>query len=1116
MKLLVAPAGPLASSGKSPGKGRLLTKTLLAMQLTAFILLAAVFQVSASGNAQTITYTAKADSLAKVFAVIKQQTGYLFFYRIDDLKNSKPVSVKLQEADVKSSMDVILKDQPLKYEIEGNTITISAKDNKSLVAEILKDKPPVTGIVRGPDSKPISGVNIIVYGTKRGTTTNADGTFSINAMTGDVLLVSSIGYATKEIRITATSTVLEVNLNFLNEKLEEVIVHKGYYNTSSKLNTGSVGTLKAADIEKQPVSDPLMALSGRIAGLSVSQSSGVPGGKIFVNLRGRNSLSNKSDPLFIVDGIPFNDRSLSQTANAAGQSSISPFTSIRPGDIEEIVVLKDADATAIYGSRGANGVIMITTKKAKAGKSTINVDLYNGTAVAGRKLDMLNTPQYLEMRNEALKNSGDVPFADEYDVNGTWDPNRYTDWQERMVGGSANTFDGKLSVTGGSSLTQYLIGFGYRKENFVYPGNFKNTIGSGNLNINHTTENNKFNINISAYYTINNNFLPTTDLTQFIYLPPNAPEVYDAQGQLNWENNTFSNPFQYLLKTANIKTENLITNLNLTYRILNGLSLKTNLSYNSIHFKEENQTPYSSFMPFPWDDAASLRAKTLGLNQTSSYILEPQLNYTFARNGHYLDALIGSTFNESNGEAFIAESWGYSSDASISNSGSATNTTNSNSSSQYRYNALYFRAGYNYNGKYVLNVTARRDGSSRFGPGKQFGNFGAIGAAWLFYKERWMKTFAPFLSMGKLRGSFGRTGSDGFPDYEYLSTYRSALIYFGQASLEPTRLTNPDYRWESINKAEVALETGFLDDKIQLSLAYYLNRTNNQLVNYNLPRTTGFSGIRANFPATVENKGFEFEINTFNIDELNFKWKSSLNLSIPKNRLVSYPNISSSSYANSLVVGMPTNIVYLYHYTGLDKTTGIYTFEDFSGNGIIDFGIGDMKPHIVGQRFFGGLNNTFTYKGISLDIFFQYVNKRAFRFRNVGIPGFFYYDYPLSNQPTYVLDRWQKGGDDASYQLFIARGGDAGQQQELYQNSDALITDASFTRLKNVMLSYDLPKKLLDRFKINRLRIYAQGQNLLTITKYQGLDPENSSGSGSSVPSLPPLRIITAGLQLTL
>ena len=404
--------------------------------------------------------------------------------------------------------------------------------------------------------------------------------------------------------------------------------------------------------------------------------------------------------------------------------------------------------------------------------------------------------------------------------------------------------------------------------------------------------------------------------------------------------------------------------------------------------------------------------------------------------------------------------------------------------------------------KYILNLTVRRDGSSRFGPGKQFATFGAVGAAWLFGEETFIKD-KTLLSFGKLRGSYGTTGNDLVGDYQFLDTFLSSGVsYNGVIGLQPTRLYNPNFGWETNNKLEVALETGFFKDRVFITLGWYSNRSSSQLVGIPMPATTGFSSLTGNLDATVQNTGTEITLRTVNFQKGNFSWTTNFNISFSKNKLLSFPNLKSSTYSNQFVIGEALNIQKVYHYTGVNPQTGVFTFEDMNGDGIIS----SLDKEVVkdfNPSFFGGLSNQFNYKRLQLDFLLQFVKQENYNSAVMtGVPG------TKGNQSIEVLDHWQNTGDSSNYQVYTTGYNDAALEGYYnYYESDGVIGDASYVRLKNIALSYRVPEKWLFGASC---KISLEGQNLLTFTSYKGRDPEFSTYG-----YLPPLKVFTAGLQFT-
>ncbi|MEE9361612.1 MAG: TonB-dependent receptor [Cellulophaga sp.] len=1058
------------------------------------------------GQNSTVTIDAdKIVTIDEIFEIIKLQTEYKFLYKTGLFDNAPKAQLKKGKIKTSKLLRENLSSKIYRFELqENNTIIVS----KKIVSVPPEDLIKVTGRVTDEADLPLVGVTVRISGTNKGTTTDFSGKYSIMVDSIEsVLVFSSLGFATKEI-IVGNQTVLNVIMQEAVSELDEVVLNAGYYKVPKREATGSISRVDAKAIAKQPVSNPLATLHARMPGVQIIQSSGIAGGGFKIKIRGRNSLRREgNDPLVIIDGMPFSTQSANSnfvSGNLFSPSQgASPLNSINPADIESIEVLKDADATAIYGSRGANGVVLITTKKGKAGKTTLDVNMYSGFSAVTNTMDLMNTEQYLEMRREAYA-------LDNRTISGSsvrdlllWDQNRYTDWQEELIGGTAYTNNIQTSLSGGNENTQFLFSGGYYNETTVFPGDFDYQKISSHLKINHQSSNNKFKFNGSVSYVADKNNNVGADFTRTaLSLSPNAPALYDDAGNLNWENFN-ENPFRLLEQTYLGKTKNLISNVGLEYELVKGLTLKTNLGYNTVNFDESILIPSTLLNP-AFGRGSEFSSIKLNNTARASWIIEPQLSWKKAFGKGVLDLLVGATFQESTSESLVIRGSGFPDNSLITNIKAASNILIlDGSNSMYRYTAFFGRINYKYDGKYILNITGRRDGSSRFGTGKQFADFVAVGAAWLFSEENLFKD-STFLSFGKLRASYGSTGSDQIGDYRYLDSYSlSDANYDGITTLFPTQLFNANFAWEVNKKLEFALDLGLWNDRVLLNTAYYHNRSSNQLVGLPLSRLTGFTSIISNFPATVQNTGFEFELNTINIQKGDFTWKSGFNITIPKNKLIAFPNLEQSDvYRNSLVIGEPINIRKVYEYSGVDPETGVYTFTDFNDDGAIN---SDDQQIIksLDPEYYGGIFSDFTYKGFQFDFLFQFVKQEGSNYVPSGVnPG------TRNNLPiTFFQNRWQVPADRATIQRYTTgRNRDARTGLRNYSFSNRAITDASFMRLKNVSLSYTLSEEWTKGFKT---KLYLQGQNLLTITDYFGLDPETLNSI------LPTLKTITLGAQFT-
>lgn len=964
----------------------------------------------------------------------------------------------------------------------------------------------ITGTVsdfRGP----LPGVTITVKGKNYVAITDQNGAFTIEANTGDTLVFSSIGYKTQEVTFSG-NTQWQITLEEDATSLQEVTVNAGYYTVKEKERTGSIARVTAKEIEQQPVSNALAALQGRMAGVHITQTTGTGGSGFLVQIRGLNSLRTDGNaPLYIIDGVPYSAEAIgSNLSNTLHPTATSPLNNLNPGDIESLEVLKDADATAIYGSRGANGVVLVTTKKGKAGKTRFTANISRGYGQMANFIKLMNTPEYLAMRAEGFANDGIAEYpADAYDINGTWDPNRYTDWQKELMGGKSEITNISSSVSGGSDHTQFIVNGNFNKETTIFPGDFQYKKGNVRFQLNHRSKDDKFRMGFSAGYTLQDNDQPSVDLfPASLGTPPNAPTLYTETGELNWEDNTFTNPLAALNGKMLSQTNDLVAHANLSYQLPWGFEARANFGYTSLNHRESSTFPSSTYNP-SFNFGPDYSSAVLSQSTRESWIVEPQLNWKREWGKARVELLLGSTFQKQTGTQLIQNGSGFPSNSLIYNmSAASVFRVMLDDESIYKYQAFFGRANLNWDQRFILNLTGRRDGSSRFGPGRQFANFGAVGAAWIFSNEDWLEDNG-LLSFGKLRASYGTTGNDQIGNYQFLNTYSSTgVVYQGVVGLQPTRLFNPEFGWEENRKLEVALETGFARDRIFLTWAWYKNRSTNQLVGIPLPATTGFTSLQANLGAEVENTGVELTLRTENVKTEAFSWTTSVNFSTAKNKLISFPDLESSSYANQYVVGQPLNIVKLYHYTGLDQETGLYTFEDVNGDGVISAPDDRQTVRDLNPEFFGGIQNHLRYGAFQLDFLFQFVKQD--NYNNVGL---FSRGGTMVNQPVEVLNHWSSAGDAGPYQLYTSGANSATMAAfSRFIASDAAISDASFVRLKNVSLTYDVPKRWTAGIGC---RISLQGQNVLTFTKYKGADPEFRN-----LGFTPPLRVFTAGLHLTL
>jgi TonB-dependent starch-binding outer membrane protein SusC len=1103
------------------------TKTWRIMRLTALFILVACLHVSARTYSQTVTLTERNASLQDIFKAIHQQTGYQFFYEDALLDKAGRISIVVKDAPVDEVLAQCLHDLPITFTIINKTIVVKEKSAAALAPPVLAPPGEVDGVVLNESGQPLSGATVTVKGTDKMALTNEKGEFKLpNVPANSILIVTYVGYSAKQVSFKPGERV-EVHLVQAVNQLDQVQII-AYGTTTERLSTGDVTTVKAVDIEKQPVDNLLEAIQGRVPGLYINQSSGLPGSGFSVQVLGRNSLINGNDPLYVVDGVPYTSELVQGLGSILGGTSASvssttgtygnPLSFINPSDIESIDVLKDADATAIWGSRGANGVILITTKKGKAGKLRVNVSAYRGAGAVPHFLDLMNTQQWLGMRHEAYDNDNVTPTMPNAADLLFWDTTRYTDWQKVLLGGTAQYTDVQADVSGGNTNTQYLFGGGFHKETTVFPGNFSDTRGSFHANVTTTSDDQRFKMTFSGNYMYDNNFL--VDLTsQINHLPPDAPAPLNPDGTLNWMdyNGTYTwpaadNPFAAMLTPYKGITTNLIANTLLSYRVLPGLQVKCNLGYTSLEVNENIVDPNTASDPtFNSSSVTSFFTSSI-----RSWIAEPQIAYERKIGDGKFEALAGSTFQQTTTTSQNLYASGFSSNALLSDMAAASTVIpQSVTDAVYKYNAGFGRVNYNWADKYLVNLTVRRDGSSRFGPANQFHDFAAAGAGWIFSSEEFLQKKLKWLSFGKLRGSYGTTGNDQIGDYQFLNLYNtnSSLAYSGSSGLTPSSLYNPNLAWESTKKLEGGLNLGLWKDRILLTGTYFRTVSSNELVSYTLSSVTGFTSIASNLPAKVENQGEEFSLTSTNVKTKNFTWTTSITLTIPKDRLEAFPNLATSSYKNTYVIGQPVSIRKTYQFEGVDPTKGLYEFRTAKGVDTTspNFATDETALVNVDPKLYGGFRNSFSYKGFQLDAFFYFMERNGINFLYdpyyKAQPG-----YKGYAQPVQVLDRWQQSGDSKPFEMFSQATGNAYRAFVFVTESNRAYTNTSFLKLKNVSLSYELPADWKQKAHLKDLMVFVRGQNLLTFTHhYYGFDPETQS-----MGSVPLLRIVTAGVKVTL
>lgn len=1104
-----------------------------AMKLTILLLTVAILHVSARGLSQTVSFSGKDVPLQKVFSAIKQQTGYTVFYDQTVLEKATPITINVKDQPIDQFMRNVLSGQALDYYIEKTTIVITRKQvggtqSSDLVENVPVEPLPIniSGKVTDEEGKPLAGASVTVKGKGKGTTTNVEGIFALNGLTSeDVIVISYTGYVSQSLNVgDRTSFIVKLKIN--DNPLDQVQI-LAYGKTTQRYATSNVATVSSKEIEKQPVTNPLLALQAQVPGLVIQQQSGFANGGVAVDVRGQGSWNAGSAPLYVIDGIPYPSQMLPSLFlglkySGSGNSQFgaqlgNTLAYINPADIESISILKDADATSIYGSRAAGGAILITTKKGKAGPTKVSVDLQKGWGKLTRFAKLLNRDQYLEMRHEAFQNSNKTPGPSDYDLNGVWDTTRSTDWQRTLLGNTAKWSDANVSISGGNSNTQFYLGGTYHRQTSVYPevANVYNQKADGHLGVNSVSSNGRFSVQSTISYQADVNHLPGNDVTSYVLTQiPVAPALYNSDGSFNWQflpngRASWGNPVASMVGNKYISNvNNLVASARFGYKILNGLELSTNAGYTNMQQSDNRYGGYAGTEPAR--RTPSRRTANYSNGSTVGWNIEPQLSYNKDWVKLHLEALTGSSFTQQKSDQQQLRGAGYLSDELLKDPKAAASLQYLGTvANLYRYNGYFGRLNFRLAEKYMLSLNGRHDGSSRFGANNKFHSFGSIAGGWIFSNETFFRKLQ-WLSFAKLTAGYGTAGNEQIGDYQYIGLFYSEAIgnnpYQGVVGLTPSSFPNPYLQWEVQRKMDIKLDMGFVRDRILFSVDYYRNRSSNQLLSYILPQFTGFGGYTTNLPATIQNSGMELDIKTVNVKNQAFSWTTRLNLTIRRNKLTSFPGIAQSSYSD-YVIGEPFVGTRRNQYVGVDPQTGLYLFKAADGKSVFynqlnypsDATFIDMQPH-----YFGGLNNTLTYKGLQLDFLFQFSSqKQMIRPLWANYPG------QMVNQPVTVLDRWQKPGDIAMIQPFYT----SPSFDQLFSHfsvfgSSLFYPESYYIRLKNVSLSWQVPPSWIAKVGANELYLFARAENLLTFTNYTGTDPETGPEA------MAPLRMITTGLKV--
>jgi TonB-linked SusC/RagA family outer membrane protein len=1110
----------------------LTAQLLRIMRLTTLFILTACLTVSASTSSQTVTLKGKDIPMKKIFAAIEEQTGFVVFYNQGLLANINPVTVSAASMPLQHFMELILKDQPLRFMISDKTIVLSEKIiTTKLLPETVIPPVDISGSVRNAAGDPLADVSITIKGSSSGTVTAPDGAFSLsNIPDNAVLQISIVGYESMEVVIKKTNNgytaqasdkkqgrqlkigsgnqlTLDIVLNAQVLDLNEVVV-TGYATQQRRAVTGAISRVRARDIEKMPVQTLDAAIQGKMSGVQVQSQSGVPGGAIKVEIRGQGSITAGTNPLYIVDGIPINSDNTTTTVSS------NPLAVINPKDIESIEVLKDAAAASVYGAQAGNGVVLITTKKGTAGATRFNVTMQSGFVKPINLMPVMNTQQYLGARIEAMLNANptrNYAWAKQQVLTQSKLPVGMTDEEmaalptydwHRAVYQTGKSSKADLSVSGGSGKTTYRISASYENSTgSIVASRFKR--GTINLFLN-SQINSKLsfsgNINLTS---IKQNGPSGGAGTSTLFSSPAYAgpmmlpfiPIYKEDGTLNYDYNGFPGIFtQNPVHTSSLndqedKTAGLLANLQLQYKILKGLTYKTTvgLDYRNIQGRRYVD---------PRTQEGYVKKGVLNTyQQTPKSIANTHtLNYQRSFNDkHDVNLIIGGEYRSFESESNSVSGEGFPNHEFRQMQSAALITGASGSWTGVKRMGTFFQANYFGSQRYMASAIIRYDGSSRFGTNNMFGWFPALSLGWDMAQEDFLEKYT-WLDQFKLRAGYGETGNDQIGNFVSRSLFGGGITYNNEPGIQPNSLGNANLRWERNVTLNLGLDFSFLQRRIFGAIELFKRTSKDLLLSQPVPWIAGYEEIYNNVGEVV-NKGLELEIGVHLVKSADFNWTSNFNISFLDNKVTKlYDTLQELPGDPSVRVGYSLKTNFYTQYAGVNSATGRPLFYDNAGNlsynppahtanAYTPFGRGNQL-----SDYYGGWNNTFSYKGFELGIFFQYDFGRELynnQSRNMARKG----DMNINGILWYYDNRWTSPGQITSVPRAINNAAETNAARGDLP-STRWLEDASYIRLKNISFSYRLPRKPVEKLGMQEISVFAQCLNVHTWTNWSGYDPE--------------------------
>lgn len=1086
---------------------RCIHKVLQIMRLTTFLLILSFMQVSAAGLAQRLTYVKKETTLKQLFQEIKKQTGYHVVWNAKDLSSNQAFKAEFQNATIDEVLSKSLEGLPLGYTVMDKTIVIMERNKTILdkVSDFFGVPITIKGRVLDENGNALAGASIQVKGQRLSTSASGSGAFTLNGVEdGAVLVISYLGYAQKEVK--ARQNMGDIVLKMVDGQLEEVQVAVGYGAVRKRDLTGSVSLVNVEEMQKQPAFSLDVALAGRAPGVMVVKSSGAPGADASIRIRGASSVFGINEPLYVIDGVPIQ---IGQgmgldTYRSTKSFQMSPLASINPEDIERIDILKDASGTAIYGSRGANGVILVTTKRGK-GKPTLTLSYQGMTDRFIKDFDMLTSDEMLQVASQAYNNNG-TPFpADFLQYKGV-----STDWRKLVTRNSySNMLNLGLRGGLGNGQTNYSFSASMNNQAGVIKGS---NVDRYNLRGNIESEVVKL-VKAGANINYAKNISKGSSSTYYyntISYRPDIP-VFDKNGRYATTlDSTTANPVAKTLFTDNLTGDNLMGSLYAEARPFGFLRLRSTLSYNQTDNITLNYTP--SFDPFEIKNGRKGSRKDINY-KFSSLIFDNTATFDKFFGNHYLNTVVGASYTSDKTNSMRLESVNFPDDFVLNNLGSAGSIQSYTSGGSVSGLESYFaRANYNYNGRYYLTLTARTDKSTKFGPNNQWGFFPSGAFAWRMSEEPFLKKYS-WISDLKLRASTGKTGAANLGDFLYATFFSSGAstsFHNGQNGVILNSVPNPSIRWETTTQTDLGLDFAFLGNKIRGSVDVYRKYTKDLLLNVDIPYETGSRTQTLNV-GDISNTGFEFVIGADVIARGKFKYTTDINFNKNVGALQKL-NAGKATALNNFKEGDLLGSVFGYKAAGLFQTQdeinalnqaspnklyqaaktapGDIKFVDVNGDGYISSSdivkLGSAEP-----KFFGGWNHVLRYGGLETSFLFYFAYGQKLQNGARQAAGIYTTD---KNYYRSVLNGWTEENKNTDQPRNVYR--DPNQNARV---SDYFIQDGSFLKLKNIQVAYYITPAKWMKQQVNQIKLYAGVSNVFILTKYDGTDPENGTSTGAGL-----------------